>query len=184
MSPAAPAEHRDRVLVVEDEPNLRRVLAAMIERAGFHAVTANDGEDGLRRLDDSFAAVVTDLRMPKVDGMTLLKQARVRCPDVPVIMITAHGSVDNAVEAVKAGAFDYIEKPFEHDHLLQVIEKAVSTHDLASEDARVHELPAGADGRSRLVGGPKELSRPDDTDVRRELATKLITEPQSEFPRR
>ena len=152
MSPAAPAEHRDRVLVVEDEPNLRRVLAAMIERAGFHAVTANDGEDGLRRLDDSFAAVVTDLRMPKVDGMTLLKQARVRCPDVPVIMITAHGSVDNAVEVVKAGAFDYIEKPFEHDHLLQVIEKAVSTHDLASDDARVHELPAGADGRSRLVG--------------------------------
>ncbi len=146
-------ESRQRILVVEDEPNLRRVLSAQLERAGFAVVTASDGEDGLHRLDDGFAAIVTDLRMPKVDGMALLRQAAVRVPDVPVIVITAHGSVDSAVEAVKAGAFDYIEKPFEHDHLISVIEKAVSTHELAADDVRVPaEVSADARGRSRLVG--------------------------------
>src|SRR3990170_3710587 len=103
---------RARILVADDEPNLRRVLGAILQREGHEVVQAADGAEALDRMDDSIDVIITDLKMPRVDGMEVLRQAGSRLPSVPVIMITAFGSVNNAVEAVKLGAFDYIEKPF------------------------------------------------------------------------
>src|SRR5262249_20366583 len=95
-----------------------------------------DGEAGLLFLKEHHIdLVITDLRMPKVDGMELLRAALRDDPSRPVVMLTAHGTVDNAVEALKTGAFDYITKPFDQNEVRMVVKKALRTRDLASADA-------------------------------------------------
>jgi nitrogen regulation protein NR(I) len=138
------------VLIVDDEVNIRRVLAAMLKREGYEVTTAADGEQALAVLHKTpVHVVVTDLVMPRIGGMELLRRVGVDFPDVPVIVITAHGSVDSAVAALKAGAFDYITKPFEQDDLKKVIAKAARAHDL--ERQNVHANFADGD-RPPLVG--------------------------------
>ena len=98
---------KKQVLIVDDEPNLRKILAAQLSRDGYDVLLAEDGEQGLTVLrEHHIDLVVTDLKMPKIDGMTLLREAVKEQPDLPVVMITAHGTVDTAVEALKLGAFD------------------------------------------------------------------------------
>jgi nitrogen regulation protein NR(I) len=137
------------VLIVDDENNIRRVLAAMLKREGYEVTTAADGEQALSVLQKApISVVVTDLVMPRVGGMELLKRVVADWPDVPVIMITAHGSVDSAVAALKAGAFDYVTKPFDQEELKKVIEKAARAHDLERQNLHA---PGEAPG-SPLVG--------------------------------
>jgi nitrogen regulation protein NR(I) len=138
------------VLIVDDEVNIRRVLAAMLKREGYEVTTAADGEQALGVLQKTpVHVVVTDLVMPRLGGMELLRRVAADFPDVPVIVITAHGSVDSAVAALKAGAFDYITKPFEQDDLKKVIAKASRAHDL--ERQNVHANFTDGD-RPPLVG--------------------------------
>jgi len=121
----------DRVLVVDDEQSLRKVLAATLQREGYEVQVASDGEEALAALDrDGADVVVTDLVMPRMDGLSLLRKVVVSHPDVPVIVVTAHGRVDSAVEAMKAGAFDFVTKPFEHSELKTIIAKAARQSDL------------------------------------------------------
>src|SRR6266850_399977 len=121
----------DRVLVVDDEQSLRKVLAATLQREGYEVQVASDGEEALLALDrDGADVVVTDLVMPKMDGLSLLRKVVVSHPDVPVIVVTSHGRVDSAVEAMKAGAFDFVTKPFEHAELKAIIAKAARQSDL------------------------------------------------------
>ncbi len=127
---------KKQVLVVDDESNLRRVLSAQLARDGYEVHTAEDGEAGLAFLKEHHIdLVITDLRMPKVDGMDLLRAAMRDDPARPVVMMTAHGTVDTAVEALKTGAFDYITKPFDQNEVRVIVKKALRTRDLASEDA-------------------------------------------------
>src|SRR5512139_3882618 len=122
----------------------------MLKREGYEVTTAADGEQALGVLNKTpVHVVVTDLVMPRVGGMELLRRVATDFPDVPVIMITAHGSVDSAVAALKAGAFDYITKPFEQDDLKKVIAKAARAHDL--ERQNVHANFSDGD-RPPLVG--------------------------------
>src|SRR5216684_4243601 len=142
-----------KVLVVDDEANLRKVLATMLRRTGYDVTVAADGEQGLAEFLKSGAdIVVTDLVMPKMGGMELLRSVNSSNPDVPVIIITAHGTVDSAVEAIKLGAFDYITKPFDQAEIQAVIAKAARTHDIAQRNVRV-------DGRARaaIVGESEEM---------------------------
>jgi DNA-binding NtrC family response regulator len=144
-----------KALVVDDEPNLRRVLAAMLKREGYEVTVAEDGVQALAELRKNGAdVVVTDQVMPKMDGISLLKAVLADFPEVPVIMITAHGTVDSAVEAIKLGAFDYITKPFEQDELKRVIAKAVRTRDLSKTS-----VPAPSDEKARqaLVGASASM---------------------------
>jgi DNA-binding NtrC family response regulator len=137
-----------KVLVVDDEVNLRKVLTAMLRRNGYEVTAASDGEQGLAEFYKSGAdIVVTDLVMPKLSGMELLKSINSSHPDVPVILITAHGTVDSAVEAIKLGAFDYITKPFDQAEIQAVIAKAERTHAIAQTNMK-------PDGRTRaeMVG--------------------------------
>jgi nitrogen regulation protein NR(I) len=141
------------ILVCDDEPNLRRVMGGILRREGHAVLTAGDGLEALEKMKaEAVHTVITDLRMPAMDGMELLRQIVQEYPDVPVIILTAHGSVDNAVAAVKLGAFDYIEKPFEQDQIKQVIAKAVRTHDLRRREMRVSGPAPQGKGRYGLVG--------------------------------
>ncbi len=127
---------KKQVLIVDDEPNLRKILAAQLSRDGYDVLLAEDGEQGLQVLrEHHIDLVVTDLKMPKVDGMTLLREAVKEQPDLPVVMITAHGTVDTAVEALKLGAFDYLTKPFDKDEVRQVVAKALKTKALSDVEA-------------------------------------------------
>ena len=142
------------ILVADDEPNLRRVLGAILKRQGHKVVSAGDGQEAwelLNRRDLQFQTLITDLRMPGMDGMELLKKVVHDFPEIPAIILTAHGSVDNAVAAVKLGAFDYIEKPFEQEQIKQVIAKALRTYDLRLSEIRLPGAPRGK-GRYGLVG--------------------------------
>ena len=135
---------RKQVLIVDDEPNLRKILAAQLSRDGYDVLLAEDGEQGLATLREHHVdLVVTDLRMPKVDGMTLLREALKDQPELPIVMITAHGTVDTAVEALKLGAFDYLTKPFDKDEVRQVVAKALRTRQLA--DVEVTPTVTGKD---------------------------------------
>jgi len=122
---------RPRILLVDDEPNLRKVLGALLEQDGFEVHAEEAAEPALARVraspSDTFDAVITDLRMPGMDGIALLRALLSYDPHLPVIVLTAHGTVDSAVEAVKLGAFDYLEKPFDRAHIRAVLERAVAT---------------------------------------------------------
>jgi nitrogen regulation protein NR(I) len=146
---------KKQILVVDDEPNLRRVLSAQLARDGYDVHTAEDGEQALTLLGEHHIdLVITDLRMPKVDGMELLRRAVQMDADLPVVMITAHGTVDNAVEALKTGAFDYITKPFDQAEVRTIVKKALKTRDLSSVEAtRPLEAPAPTDARYGIIGG-------------------------------
>lgn len=115
------------VLIVDDEPNVRKVLGAMLEQAGFTATPAKSGEEAvalIRAQDPDL--VLTDLKMPGMDGIELLTRIRSDFPEIPVVLLTAHGTVEAAVEAMKRGAHDFLTKPFEKARVLEVIEKALS----------------------------------------------------------
>src|SRR6202050_3206069 len=101
-----------RVLVADDEEGVRTFLAESLERAGHEVTQVADGEGALRAVhDEPFDVVLTDLRMPGTDGMTVVRTVRTQQPDVEVIVLTAFGDVATAVEAMKLGAFDYLQKP-------------------------------------------------------------------------
>ena len=122
---------KKQVLIVDDEPNLRKILSAQLSRDGYEVMTAEDGEQGLALLKEHHIdLVITDLKMPKVDGMTLLKRALELEPELPIVLITAHGTIDTAVEALKSGAFDFVTKPFDKDEVRQIVAKALKTRDL------------------------------------------------------
>ncbi|MBF5043938.1 sigma-54-dependent Fis family transcriptional regulator [Aggregicoccus sp. 17bor-14] len=142
-----------KVLVVDDETNLRKVLATMLRRDGYDVTVAQDGEQALAEFQKSGAdIVVTDLVMPKLGGLELLKAVNAANSDVPVIIITAHGTVDSAVEAIKLGAFDYITKPFDQSELSAVIAKAAKAHAIAQRSVR-----ADARARAAIIGDSPQM---------------------------
>ena len=125
----------DTILIVDDERNMRLVLTAMLKKAGYDVESAADGLEALAVMaQQSVSAVVTDLKMPRLDGMGLLDRVMEDHPAVPVIIVTAYGTVSSAVDALKKGAFDYITKPFDQDDLKSVIAKAVRTRSLNNEE--------------------------------------------------
>ncbi len=139
-----------QVLVADDEENLRRVLAAQLQHDGYEVHSVADGAAVLEAMTEHHIDVlITDLRMPKLDGMKVLKAVSDRYPHVPVIMITAHGTVDTAVEALKLGAFDYVTKPFDRAELRRVVSKAAKTRELSQ--AHVSGDPKER-GRYRIIG--------------------------------
>ncbi|RZO54536.1 MAG: sigma-54-dependent Fis family transcriptional regulator, partial [Sandaracinaceae bacterium] len=144
------SDDKKQILVADDELNLRRVLEAQLKRDGYDVIAVEDGQQALDALEEHHVdVIISDLRMPKVDGMTLLKQVVRELPDIPVIIITAHGTVDTAVEALKLGAFDYITKPFEQSELRNVVGKAARTRELTQREVAPEPSEPG---RYRLIG--------------------------------
>lgn len=145
----------NRILIVDDELNMRLVLQAMLKKEGYVVAAASDGLEALKMLKTTcpFDVVVTDLKMPNLDGMVLLDRMIREYPSVPVIIITAHGTVATAVDALKKGAFDYISKPFEQEDLKDVIQKAIRTRRL-NEDEMLLD-PDDIDRYGIIGAGPR-----------------------------
>lgn len=140
----------NKILIVDDELNMRLVLAAMLKREGYEVASAADGSEALQILKSGrIAAVITDLKMPRIDGMELLNRVSQEYPEVPVIMITAHGTVATAVEALKKGALDYITKPFELEDLKNIVSKAIKTRNLKENE---FFLPPEEIERADIIG--------------------------------
>jgi two-component system response regulator AtoC len=115
------------VLVVDDDPAVRQVVQALLVQAGIEVAAASSGREALGMLEDRPVDVmITDLNMPEMDGMTLLGRVNAQWPAVPVVILTAHGTVPVAVEAMKRGACDFVLKPFDRDELLFVVRKAIA----------------------------------------------------------
>ncbi len=149
----------DRVLVVDDEQSLRKVLAATLQREGYEVSVCSDGEEAISALErDGADVVVTDLVMPRMDGLTLLRKVVARHPDVPVIVVTAHGRIDSAVEAMKAGAFDFLAKPFDHGELKAIIAKAARQSDYNQRNVVPEERQEGAARRyTEIIGRGRQM---------------------------
>ncbi len=124
-----------KILVVDDEPRLAKMLSGLLELEGFLVEAAADGAEALQRLG-AFApdVVVSDIRMPGLDGLELLRETLARSPETDVILMTAHASAESAVAALKAGAQDYLLKPFDNDELLHRIRRIVESRGLAREN--------------------------------------------------
>ena len=127
---------KKRILVVEDEEKLRRVLQLQLTSAGYDVDLAGTAEEGIRIVDRA-DLVLTDLKLPRMDGLQFLSKVRLQNAHVPVIMMTAFGSVETAVEAMKAGATDFLLKPFGFDHLQQVVAKALEVRALRDENRQL-----------------------------------------------
>jgi len=141
---------KKQILIADDEPNLRRVLTAQLQRDGYEVHAVEDGEQAVAALGEHHIdVVISDLRMPKLNGMDLLKHVSQQHPDVPVIMITAHGTLDTAVEAMKLGAYDFVTKPFDKTEFRNVVAKASRTRELSQQDI----VPAADEqGRYDIIG--------------------------------
>jgi len=129
---------KKRILVVEDEEKLRRVIELQLMSSGFDVDKAATAEEGIKVVDRA-DLVLTDLRLPNMDGLQFLAQIRRQNSQVPVVMMTAYGSIETAVESMKAGATDFLLKPFSLDHLMQVLHKALEMRALRDENRKLKE---------------------------------------------
>jgi DNA-binding NtrC family response regulator len=129
---------KKRILVVEDEDKLRRVIELQLTSSGFDVDKAATAEEGLKMVDRA-DLVLSDLRLPNMDGLQFLSLIRRQNAQVPVVMMTAFGSVETAVEAMKSGATDFVLKPFSLDHLMQVVGKALEIRALREENRQLKE---------------------------------------------
>jgi two-component system response regulator PilR (NtrC family) len=127
-------KHKGRILIVEDENSMREVLRILLEGESYEVISASDGLKGLSYIDkDIFDLVITDIKMPGADGFEVLKKVKHISPDTIVLMITAFGTTEAAIEAMKLGAYDYINKPFKIDEIRLIVKKALEKKRLSEE---------------------------------------------------
>ena len=132
--------NQQRVLVVDDESNMRRVLEIMLDKMGHETRAASDGQEALALTQhESFDLILTDLRMPKMDGVALLNALRGQGMEVPVIILTAYGTVEGAVAAIKQGAYDYILRPFDVEAVERIITRALTAEKNRQENRFLRE---------------------------------------------
>jgi DNA-binding NtrC family response regulator len=125
---------KSTILIVDDERSIRVGLKGLLTKEGYEVNVAENGEEALKLLEgQAFALVLTDLRMPGLDGLSLLKKIKEKHPDTAVMMMTAYGSEKIAVEAMKAGAHDYIVKPFDNDEVKILVRQALEQSALRRE---------------------------------------------------
>ncbi len=148
---------KERILVVDDEKDMRRTLQAILEDEGYEVLLAGDGQQALNLCDSSVSVVVTDAKMPTMDGTELLRQLKRLYPDMPVIMITAFDTSSLAVEAMKAGAYDYFPKPFDPDRILLVLKKIIQHQRVLKENIRLKGQLAGRFDVKNIVGESPQM---------------------------
>jgi two-component system NtrC family response regulator len=147
-----------RILVVDDDESLRRVTQIQLEEVGYEVRTAADGQQAISILGSWVPAlVITDLKMPGMSGIDLMKEIRTSFPDTTVILVTAYGSIQNAVEAMKAGAYDYLTKPIDHDELALTVSRAFERQQLLDEVRTLRSVLDEKYGFENIIGHSKAL---------------------------
>ncbi len=141
-----------RILIVDDDQASREALAEWVERQGWEAIAVKDGDEAIEHIHDGVAAIVTDLRMPRTDGMQLLRAAKRQAPHAAVIVVSGVSSVEAAVEALKQGAFDFLTKPINLKELKHRIERALEKRSMAVEIADLHRQLRERHGVDNMVG--------------------------------
>jgi two-component system response regulator AtoC len=148
----------DLVLLVDDDPGTRKVGRANLGLEGFEVIVASTGGEAMARLTETDPlAVVTDLRLPDVDGLSLLEKLRAERPNLPVVLVTGHASVETAVDAMRKGALHYVTKPVRWDELSLVLRHAVEGERTRREVARLHGELERAAGFEEMVGASPEM---------------------------
>ncbi len=150
-----------RILIVDDEDSIRSSLRRLLEYKGYETLTAEDGPRALELLaDKSLDVVLLDIKMPRMDGIEVLQKIRDTRADVSVVMISAHGTIETAVECTKKGAFDFLEKPLDQERLLVTIRNAITQRQLVR---RNRELQRTHPGRDEMMGTSTRLQHIRDT---------------------
>jgi len=144
----------ERILIVDDEDGMRRLLSRVLTREGYETSAVGSGAEALRLVaSERFDLVVTDIKMPEMDGLQLLAELKEYEPSLPIIVITAYGTIENAVQALRSGAYDYIAKPFENDEIKLTVAKAFERERLLAENRYLHAELEGRYDFSGIVGG-------------------------------
>jgi two-component system response regulator AtoC len=150
-----------QLLVIDDEENMRHMLSVLLKKSGYRVETAPDGAEALRMVDEKkFDFVLCDLKMPNLGGLEFLRAARAKLEDTTVIMMSAYGTIDTAVEAMKLGAYDYISKPFKSDEVYLTLKKAEEREKLKKENDWLKEEIRKIGEKSRfgnMVGKSKAM---------------------------
>ena len=148
----------DTILVIEDKESMRAMLKQTLEGEGYEVITAQDGAEGIKKLsDERIGLVLTDLKLPKKDGFDVLKAVKQESPLLPVIVMTAYGTIETAVRAVKEGAYDFLTKPFDTEHLLVLIKRALDTSRVAAENILLRAEFADRLGFPKIIGKSRQL---------------------------
>lgn len=147
------------ILIVDDEDKMRHVLSIMLSRRGYRVDQAGDGMEAMEMIRTTpFDMVITDIKMPNMDGTSLLKKIMEMSIPCPVVFITAFATVDSAVEAMRQGATDYITKPFDEDRILLTIERTLNLSRIMAENRDLKQELQKAEGTEEIVYGSKEMS--------------------------
>jgi two-component system NtrC family response regulator len=148
----------ETIMIVDDEKNYPLILSAILEEEGFESLTANSGREALDILKHSDVdLVLTDMKMPSMDGIELLEHIKTADPELPVIMMTAHGTVDKAVEAMQKGAYSYVLKPFENERLVLYVNKAIVMYRVVKENRRLRDAVESQYSFGNIIGKSKVM---------------------------
>ena len=150
----------ERILIVDDEDGMRRLLGRVLTREGYETSTVGSGAEALRLVaNERFDLVVTDIKMPEMDGLQLLEELKEYEPSLPIIVMTAYGTIENAVQALRFGAYDYIAKPFETDEIKLTVAKALERERLLAENRYLHAELEGRYDFSGIIGGSPAMQQ-------------------------
>jgi two-component system NtrC family response regulator len=155
------------ILAIDDDDSLRRVVEYNLAEEGYRVITAADGRSGLEAYQrQPVDVVLTDIRMPGMEGIELLARLKAMQPELPVIMLTAFGTIDSAVEAMRLGAFDYLTKPFSRDQLRASVRKALEVAELRSENRQLREVVSERFSFANMIAGSRAMRAVSDTASR------------------
>lgn len=153
-------EYTFNILVVDDEPHILRVYQKALESANYRVNTAGDGKEALQKIGENFFdLIIADLSMPELDGIELLREARKIDPDIPYIIVTGHGTIKSAVTAMKAGADDFLTKPFDRSQMLIIVERTLNRNKLKLELRTLKRQLTSQFGMENLVGKSRPMMK-------------------------
>lgn len=146
------------ILVIEDKDSMQKMLSATLESEGYEVDTASDGQSGVDRAKSKkYDLVLTDLKLPKVDGMGVLSEVKEADPETSVILMTAYGTIETAVKAMRLGAYDFLTKPFDTDHLSVIIKRALENRRLVAENSLLRGELANSLGMKKIIGNSPQI---------------------------
>src|SRR3990170_4750642 len=149
---------KSTILIIEDKESMAKMLGQTIEAEGYRTLIARDGSTGINLINDERVdLVITDLKLPEKDGLEVLRAVKDKNPLIPVILMTAYGTIETAVSAMKEGAYEFLTKPFDTNHLLVLIKRAMESQRIIAENILLKEEFAEKLGFPKIIGKSQSL---------------------------